>query len=956
VRGPAIVACFFARQAGRGVSIILLASVIMSSATPIPHRIGRHEVVRLLGRGAMASVYEGRDPSLERRVAIKVLDQRELGHPDLAERFLREARAVARLSHPHIVGVYDVGVEGDLAYMVMELMRGQTLQQRLAPGRPWPLGALLPVARQLLDALAYVHAKGVVHRDIKPANVMLDDAGRVKLADFGVARVEGAADRTQAGTIIGTPRYMAPEQLSGGVVDARTDLFAVGALLYRLATGRDAFDGGSVYQVMHAVMQGDPAAPSSLPGVDLPPALDAVLLKALAREPSARHESAAAFARALADALADVGPELPPPEALPEVPVPPPSAGAAEGFSPGTPVDATCLRPPDGPVGASPAPGPDPLGGLFGSAPMHVEPVADGTMYLSPPSTAGRPPPGLGVQLVVTASADAGFVGRVHALQGDELLLGRGADCALQLHDPACSRHHATIRRQGAGWVIEDLASTNGSWLDGRPLAKGRPVPLMPGASIRLGDTTLGFNHSADTTLPDLVDQVLADRYRIESVLRASPKATVYVARVGKAGPRVALKILSPALADYPGYKERLAQAAEAASRLQHPHVCQLLDHGVLQIPWQGRVLEAPYVSHALLGGGSLGERMASHDPAPTPEITRWLTQIGHALSHAHRRGVVHGDLKPTSIGFDDEGNAYLMDFALALATSEADQPAPLFGAPAYMAPEVWDGQPPAPASDQFALAALAYALYTGTRPFGGHEDPKLRARNFRRGAPPVHEEARHAGREDLPRALSPVLARALAVEAGSRYASVDEFVAALERALRPGAASGSTPFVFVSYQHEASAGWAVLLARELKERHKIGAFVDTQRLDAAVQFPDKLARAIERCDVFVCLLAAGTLDSRWVRDEIRIAHGYGKPMLPVFQESFAAVEPEGMDESVRALLQFDGVHLLDRRNIHVDHTIDDLARLVMGTLRQAGGPGATSSPAAAGPPSAVDP
>ncbi len=916
----------------------------MSSASRIPNRIGRYEVLSLLGRGAMATVYEARDPSLERRVAIKVLDQREFGSPELADRFLREARAVARLSHPHIVAVYDVGIEGELAFIVMELMLGKTLQQRLSPGRPWPLGALRPVAEQLLDALAYVHASGVVHRDIKPANVMLDDSGRVKLADFGVARVEGAAERTQIGTVIGTPRYMAPEQLSGAVVGSSADLFAMGALLYRLATGRDAFDGDSVYQVMHAVMLGNPAAPSSLPGLTLPRALDAVLLKALAPEPSARHASAADMALALKRALADVGPALPPPEALPEALVLPGSAvpvADKDGDALEAAPDATFLVPPDRPAGAAPALGDGSSADPFGPAPGRREPMADGTLYLSAPEPApGQPPRLAGVQLVVTSSSDARFIGRVHALKGDELLLGRNADCGLQMQDPACSRHHAAIRRQGAGWVIEDLASTNGSWLDGRPLAKGRPAALMPGATIRLGDTTLSFNHSDDTTLPDLVGQVLGGRYRIESVLRASPKATVYAARVGQTGPHVALKLLSPALADYPGYKERLAQAAEAASRLQHPHVCPLLDHGVMQIEWGGRVLDAPYVSHALLTGGSLGERMAAHDPAPTADVTRWLCQIGQALAHAHRRDVVHGDLKPNSIGFDQEGNAYLMDFALA--TTEADQQAPLFGAPAYMAPELWEGQPPDAASDQFALAALAYALFTGVRPFGGHEDPKLRARNFRRGAPPVHEEARHAGREDLPRALSPVVARALAVDARTRYASVDEFVQALERALRTGARSGDAPSIFVSYQHEASAGWAVLLARELKERHKIGAFVDTQRLDAAVQFPEKLARAIERCDVFVCLLAAGTLDSRWVREEIRLAHSFGKPMLPVFQESFAAVEPESLDVAVRALLQFDGVHLLDRRNIHVDHTIDDLARLVRGTLHAGSGPGAS--------------
>jgi hypothetical protein len=292
--------------------------------------------------------------------------------------------------------------------------------------------------------------------------------------------------------------------------------------------------------------------------------------------------------------------------------------------------------------------------------------------------------------------------------------------------------------------------------------------------------------------------------------------------------------------------------------------------------------------------------------------------------------------LKPTSIALDEEDNAYLMDFAFSTAQPLIGNQ-PLFGAPAFMAPEVWNGAVPDDRSDQFSLAVIAYALLTGVRPFIGQEDPQQRDRNFRRGAPPAHEEARASGREELPRSVSSVLQRALAIDPSARHDSVEAFAGALERALRGGRSGAESPRVFISYQHEPSAGWAVLLARELKERHNIWAFVDTQRLDAAMQFPAKLAQAIDDCDVFVCLLAAGTLDSRWVREEIHIAHRRGRPMVPVFQESFAAPQDEAVDDALRALLEFDGVHLLDRRNIHVDHTIDDLARLVRGTLPRTG-------------------
>jgi len=179
------------------------------------------------------------------------------------------------------------------------------------------------------------------------------------------------------------------------------------------------------------------------------------------------------------------------------------------------------------------------------------------------------------------------------------------------------------------------------------------------------------------------------------------------------------------------------------------------------------------------------------------------------------------------------------------------------------------------------------------------------------------------------------VLQRALATEPAERFESVGQFAQAFDSALLRRGGWSTAPTVFVSYQHAPSAGWAVLLARELKEKHRIAAFVDTQRLDGAIQFPTKLSRAIENCQVFVCLLADSTLTSRWVREEIRLAHEFKRPMIPVFQESFTQVEQDDtLEPEIAALLNHDGVHLLDRRNVHIDHTIDDLARLVMDTVR----------------------
>ena len=265
--------------------------------------LGRYEIRGVLGKGAMGLVYDGLDPRLARRVAIKTiltstLDEATAKH--YAMRFMREVRAVARLNHPNIVQVYDYGTEGGLAYIVMEHIAGRELKDALDAGERFPLPDVLRMMAELLDALDFAHEAAVIHRDVKPANVMLDDAGRVKLTDFGVARITDPdadhGEATRAGAMIGTPSYMSPEQIQGQPIDRRTDVFSAGVLLYQLVTGKKPFEGTG-WALARKIVQDDPLRPSAL--VQVAPEIDRVAARALAKDAKDRYQTAHAFARAL---------------------------------------------------------------------------------------------------------------------------------------------------------------------------------------------------------------------------------------------------------------------------------------------------------------------------------------------------------------------------------------------------------------------------------------------------------------------------------------------------------------------------------------------------------------------------------------------------------------------------------------------------------------------------------
>jgi eukaryotic-like serine/threonine-protein kinase len=254
--------------------------------------IGRYRVLGELGRGAMGVVYEAADDLLGRPVAIKTI----LMSADLAERadhearFLQEAKAAGGLSHPNVVTVYDVGRESDVLYMAMELLDGEELRDVLDRGN-LPLATAVDIAAQIAEGLAFAHDRGVVHRDVKPSNIMVMRGDTVKIMDFGIARIRTSDIKTQTGLRLGSPRYMAPEQLLGQGVDRRADIFALGVVLYEMLAGIAPFGGEDVQEVMFRVASYDPPAPSRInPAV--PTVLDLVVARAIAKDPAQRYQDA----------------------------------------------------------------------------------------------------------------------------------------------------------------------------------------------------------------------------------------------------------------------------------------------------------------------------------------------------------------------------------------------------------------------------------------------------------------------------------------------------------------------------------------------------------------------------------------------------------------------------------------------------------------------------------------
>ncbi|MCI0574856.1 MAG: serine/threonine protein kinase, partial [Chloroflexi bacterium] len=327
----------------------------MATTSLVGQTVGKYRIVEALGRGGMAEVYKAYQESLDRYVAIKVMHSFLADEKDFLNRFQREAKAMASLSHSHIVGVYDFDVEDGTYYIVMEFISGETLKQKLetlaSRGQRLPLSQAVRIVLEIADALSYAHSRSMVHRDIKPANIMINDEGRAVLTDFGIAKILSGPSYTATGAMVGTPAYMSPEQGLGQPGDERSDLYSLGVLFFQMATGRLPYDADTPLAVILKHVN-EPVPSTVALNPDIPPDIQEVIGKAMAKDPTGRFQKAHDFARALREAVKSSRLELAaalPADLLEDKPTPPPlTTGALRAQQVG-PHDATVMGP-----GASP--------------------------------------------------------------------------------------------------------------------------------------------------------------------------------------------------------------------------------------------------------------------------------------------------------------------------------------------------------------------------------------------------------------------------------------------------------------------------------------------------------------------------------------------------------------------------------------------------------------------------
>jgi serine/threonine-protein kinase len=260
-------------------------------------QLGRYNIIGELGQGAMGTVYKAVDPLIDRVVAIKTINlSLALDEKDEYEsRFYQEAKAAGRLSHPNIVTIYDVGKSGEIAYIAMEFLQGRELRDILNDGKRMPVEQVINIVAQVAQGLAYAHEYGIVHRDVKPSNIMIVRDGHVKITDFGIARMASAAVRTQTGMVLGSPKYMSPEQVVGKLTDQRSDIFSLGVMLYEMLTGQAPFSGENVNAIMYQTLNSVPPPPSTL-SPNVPEMLNFIVAKALAKKLENRYQDTKEFA------------------------------------------------------------------------------------------------------------------------------------------------------------------------------------------------------------------------------------------------------------------------------------------------------------------------------------------------------------------------------------------------------------------------------------------------------------------------------------------------------------------------------------------------------------------------------------------------------------------------------------------------------------------------------------
>ena len=467
-------------------------------------QIGPYQLIELLGRGGMAVVYKALQPALRRYVAVKVLLPELANAPGFRARFQEEAETVARLDHPHILAIHDYGQATEGSYIVMPLITGGTLREWL--GQTQPLEGALGVFSQILDAVQYAHTRQppIVHRDIKPTNILMRDGEWPLLADFGLARIlEPSASGKQGGNVAGTPEYMAPELCRALPADHRPDLYALGIMLYKVLAGRVPFQAPNPTDVMlQQVKEAVPPVRTFNP--DLSPIWDDVLERCLAKNPDERYPSAKAMDEAIRAAWRQT-----------EQAIAAPHTVGSPNLSQLQTLARRALTEQNWPRAIS-----------LCSEILAINPVHGATLELLAQAHEGlhrqaatlQGQVGIDLRQQLTAALQVTMAppaepapaaltvqrgaqpGRVYALDGSAVRLGRGDDNAVQVKDAAMSRHHCEIRWQDSRYVVQDLGSSNGTYLNGNKVSE---APLSNGDVIRTGGQVFKFTLGARAPTQD---------------------------------------------------------------------------------------------------------------------------------------------------------------------------------------------------------------------------------------------------------------------------------------------------------------------------------------------------------------------------------------------------------------------------------------------------------------------
>jgi serine/threonine-protein kinase len=846
------------------------------------HKLGQYELRDRIGTGGMAAVYRAWQSSLQREVAVKILSAAYGQEADFQQRFVREAQTVAQLEHPNIIPIYDYGTEGGLSYVVMRLLTGGTLANRLQAvqqqSRPLPsLTEVAAITRSVASALDYAHSRGIVHRDVKPSNVLFDVHGTPFLSDFGIAwMLSSANELTQSGYVLGTPGYMSPEQWRTEAVTAASDQYALGVVVYEMLTGQMPFQAETPYALMLKHLT-DPLPPLRSFRSDLPASAESVIYRAMAKDPTQRHPSLRAFADAFEQAIAGgrlestgffIG-ELEKP--LP-APTAPPAAVEDETLPPFQPQrKRESELEQAASTGLYPTPAPYPPQTAVRKDGLPLPRIASGLLLLvgaavlilsllspsAPPQTgpAGGLPPLtlLGLALVLIGAAP--WV--IPALQGWTRRSRASAP------PPKPQQSSATIPAEPPATRPEPAPA-----LDDIPTITPPPPPV----------TTAPAPAPSPAAPPKPVYRAMASLqegerlgiYELRKRLDKGERNRVYHAFDTRRERDVAVKVLGLGESSEERGK-RFAQEARILGALHHPHIVPFLDYDSID--------GLSFIVMPLLEGGTLKEKLAA-GRMNGGQVMGLLKEVGSALDYLHSQKVIHRDLKASNIMFDHPGNAYLVDFGIAKLTDSAAQQnitmvGQVVGTPSYMSPEQWLGVELTPAVDQYALGILCFQMLTGQLPFDAPNTPGLLYKHMY-DPPPFPSKMQ----PDLPATLDDVLHKALAKKPEERYPSTRQFVEALGQALAQNVSpERKLGHIFISYSRR-DQDYARQLADQLRA-NGFDVWID-DRIDYGDRWFKEIEQAIVDCAAITVIMTPNSHESEWVHREILIAKREKKPIFPL--------------------------------------------------------------------------